>query len=193
MVLIKNCSKDYKHKRIPVSTQRYKDGGGMEKSVLDITDSLRHQKIGFTTSDSRDVEGTFVVKLCDQKVDSHFFNTKLPVNEDGHHIDKQLSYMNYKETVRKLHNTGWKKSYNTSADVSMIGYGCGVSMYPQFFVVDLYIYQMLPHPYLRYFSSGPGYQVLKQKWVLELANLAEIFVLERIESRIMGDDSRKKI
>ena len=49
-VLIKNCSKEYKHKRIPVSTQRYQDGGGMEKSVLDIRDSLRHQKLGLTAS-----------------------------------------------------------------------------------------------------------------------------------------------
>ena len=45
----------------------------MEKSVLDITDRLRHQKQGLTTSDVRDVEGTFVVKLRAQKVDSHFF------------------------------------------------------------------------------------------------------------------------
>ena len=43
MVLIKHCSKEYKHKWIPVSTQRYKDGWGMEKSLLDMTDSLRHQ------------------------------------------------------------------------------------------------------------------------------------------------------
>ena len=28
-VLIKNCSKEYKHKRVPVSTQIYKDGGGV--------------------------------------------------------------------------------------------------------------------------------------------------------------------
>ena len=67
--------------------------------------------------------------------------------------------MNYKETLRKLHNTGWKNSYHTSADVSMLGYGCGVSMYPQFFVEDLDIYQMLPLPYLRSFSGGPGDQV----------------------------------
>ena len=39
-VLIKNCSKEYKHKRTPVSTQRYQDGGGMEKPVLDVTDSI---------------------------------------------------------------------------------------------------------------------------------------------------------
>ena len=44
----------------------------MEKSVLDITDSLRHKKHILTTSDVRDDEGTFVVKLHAQKVDSHF-------------------------------------------------------------------------------------------------------------------------
>ena len=44
--------------------------------------------------------------------------------------------MNYKETLRKFLNTGWKNSYHTSADVPMLGYGCDVSMYPQFFVED---------------------------------------------------------
>ena len=72
-VLIKNSSKEFKHKRIHVSTQRYKDGGGMEKSVLDLKDSLRHQKLGLTTSESRDVQGIFVVELRAQKTYSHFF------------------------------------------------------------------------------------------------------------------------
>ena len=44
--------------------------------------------------------------------------------------------MKYKKTVRKFHDTGWKNSYHTSADVSMLSYGCGVSQYPQFFVED---------------------------------------------------------
>ena len=74
-VLIKKNSKEYKQKRIPVSTQRHKDGGAMDKSVLDMTDSLRHQKLGLTTSESRDVQGIFVVKLRAQKVDSHFLHT----------------------------------------------------------------------------------------------------------------------
>ena len=59
----------------------------------------------------------------------------------------------------------------------MLGYGCGVSMYPQFFVEDLNIYQILPRPYFRSFDGGPAYQVLKQKLVLDLENLAETFVL----------------
>ena len=79
---------------MPVSKQRYKDGGAMEKSVLDMTDSLRHQKLGLTTSESRDVQGIYVVKLCAQKTDSHYFYTQLPLNEDGNNLDKQLSFRN---------------------------------------------------------------------------------------------------
>ena len=73
----------------------------------------------------------------------------------------------------------------------MLGYGCGVSMYPQFFVKDLDLYQMLPRPYLIYFDGGPR-DKLQKKWVLDLANRAETFVLESIESRIMSDDSKEK-
>ena len=69
-VLIKHCFE--RKKRIPVSTQRYQDGGGMEKSVFDVTDIIRHQKLGLTTSESIYVEGMFVVKLRAQKTESHF-------------------------------------------------------------------------------------------------------------------------
>ena len=58
--------------------------------------------------------------------------------------------------MRKFHDIGSKNSYHTFDDVSMLGYGCGVSQYPKFFVKDLDIYHMLPHPYLRYFDGGPG-------------------------------------
>ena len=51
---------------------------------------------------------------------------------------------------------------------------------------------MLSRPYIRYFDGKPSDQVLKQKWVWDLANRAETFVLESIESRIMSDDSKKK-
>ena len=54
-----------------------------------------------------------------------------------------------------------KNCYHTSADFSMFGYGCGVSQYPQFFVEDLDIYQMLPRPYLRSFDGGPRDKLFK--------------------------------
>ena len=74
----------------------------------------------------------------------------------------------------------------------MIGYGCGVSMYPQLSVEVLKIYQILPRPYMRYFDGVPADQVFKKKWLLDLANIAETFFLERIESMIMSDYSREK-
>ena len=40
---------------------------------------------------------------------------------------------------------------------------------------------------MRYFDGEPDDQVLKQKWVLDLANRADTFVLESIESRIISD------
>ena len=70
--------------------------------------------------------------------------------------------MNYKKTVKKLHDTGWKNSYHTSDDVSMLGSGCGVSQYPQFFVEDLDIYQMLPRPFLISFYGCPGDKLMKK-------------------------------
>ena len=105
-VLIKNCSKEYKHKMITVSTKRYQDGGGTKKSLLDVTYSIRHKKLVLTTSESIDVQGMFFVKLHSQNTESQFFNTQLPLNEYGKNIDKQLSFSNFKITVRKLHDCG---------------------------------------------------------------------------------------
>ena len=130
--------------------------------MLDITDILRHKKQGLTTSDVRNIEGIFVVKLHAHKIDSHFFYTQLPLNEDDKKFEEQLSYMNYNKIVIKLHDTGWKKIYHTSDDVSMFGYGCGVSHYPQFFVEDLDMYQVLPRPYLRSLDGGPGDNLIEK-------------------------------
>ena len=72
-------------------------------------------------------------------------------------------------------------------DVAILDYGYGVSMYPQFFDKDSKTFQMLPRPYIRSFDGQSSDEVLKQKWVLDLANRAETFVLESIESRMMSD------
>ena len=56
----------------------------------------------------------------------------------------------------------WKNRYFTSADVSMLGYGCGVSQYPQFYVKDLDMYQVLPRPFIGYFDGFPGEKSIKK-------------------------------
>ena len=42
----------------------------------------------------------------------------------------------------------------------MIGYGCGVSQYLQFYNKYLDMYQVLPRPCLGYFDGGPGYKLI---------------------------------
>ena len=59
-----------------------------------------------------------------------------------------MSLDNFKMTVRKLHDCGWKNGSHKSDDVAMLGYGCGVSMYPQFYEKDSKIFHMLPRPYI---------------------------------------------
>ena len=71
-VLIKNFSREFTKKRIPLSTQKYKDGGVMEESVFDSTLKIRSQKIEMTTTEITDVAGTFFVKLSGLKTDNHF-------------------------------------------------------------------------------------------------------------------------
>ena len=106
----------------------------MEKSVFDITESTRHQKQVLTTSDVRDIEGTFVVKLRGKNIDAHFFYAQLPLNEDDNNFEEKLNDINYRKKVKKLHDAGRKNSYFTSSDVSILVYGYGVSQYPQFYV-----------------------------------------------------------
>ena len=68
-IISKNIEKKTNHNIqfcIPISTQRYKVGGATEKSVLYITDILRHKKQVSKTSNVREIEGMFVVKLRGQ-------------------------------------------------------------------------------------------------------------------------------
>ena len=80
-------------------------------------------------------------------------------------VTMSVMYYNYKKTVKKSHDTGWKNSYHTSADVFMLGYGCAVSQYLQVFVEDLDMYQVLPRLYLISFDGFPGYKLIKKRVV----------------------------
>ena len=87
----------------------------------------------------------------------------MPLNEGGNDLNNQLSLDNFNMTVRKLHDCGWKNSYHKYTDVSMLGYGCVVSTYPQFYDKDLKSFHMLPRPYIRSFDGQCYDQVLKKE------------------------------
>ena len=42
-----------------------------------------------TTIYVRDIDGNFVVKLRGMKIENHFLNTKLPLNEDDNNFEEQ--------------------------------------------------------------------------------------------------------
>ena len=73
--MIKNCSKEYKQKRIPISTQKYKDGGVMEKFLLDLTIKVINQEKVMTTTEVQYVVGSFAVKLRDLNVSNFLYTT----------------------------------------------------------------------------------------------------------------------
>ena len=50
-------------KEIPISTQKYKDGGVTEKSVLYFTIKIRKQKNGMTTTEVKNFVVTFFANL----------------------------------------------------------------------------------------------------------------------------------
>ena len=128
----------------------------MEKSVFDITASARHQKKRIDNIRCNGYWSKFCCEVTCSEYWCPFFNTQLPLNKDDKNPEEQLYDINYNKTVKKLHDAGWKTNYFISADVYMLGYGCCVSQYPQFFVKYLDIYQVLPSPYLVSFDGGSG-------------------------------------
>ena len=78
------------------------------------------------------------------------------MNEGDKIFEETFNDINYRKTVKKLHDAGLKNSCFTSTDVYMLGYGCGVSQYPQFYVNNLYMYQVLPRPHIGSLYDFPG-------------------------------------
>ena len=96
----------------------------------------------------------------------------------------------YEYDLYFLHDFGWKNTSHISADVAMLGYGCGVSVYPHFFYdKKMNSFHMSPRPYIRSFDGQCSDLILKKEWVLNLAKGTETFVLEKIDLMIMSEVS----
>ena len=73
-----------------------------------------------------------------------------------------LDEVNYRTTVQTMNKLGCKAEYFNSYDVSMLGHGCGVSQYPQFYDTNKKNFQMLPRPYVGSYSGEKGHQFLQK-------------------------------
>ena len=87
-----------------------------------------------------------------------FFNNN--ISEFGGNLEGMLDEGNYRSTVQNMHKIDCKAQYFKSADVSMLGHGCGVSQYPQFYYTNNNKIQMLPRPYVRSCSGEKDHQIL---------------------------------
>ena len=61
----------------------------------------------------------------------------------------------------------------------MLGHGCGVSQYPQFYDTNKKI-RMLPRPYVGSYSGEKGRQILQQPWIIASAKSIETFIIVSI-------------
>ena len=77
-------------------------------------------------------------------------------SEFARNLEGILDEGTYKTTMQNMHNLGWKAQFFKSTDVSMLGCGCGVSQYPQFYDRIKSIYQMLTCPYVGSYSGEKG-------------------------------------
>ena len=55
------------------------------------------------------------------------------ISEFPGNLEGILDEGTYKTTMQNMQNIGWNKQFFKSADVLMLGHGCGVSQYPQFY------------------------------------------------------------
>ena len=73
-----------------------------------------------TETDVNYFVGAFAVELHGVEAENHFKNKQLPLNDNENNFDEIFYNKNYKKTVRKLHDAGWKNSYFIYADVDML-------------------------------------------------------------------------
>ena len=69
-----------------------------------------------------------------------------------------------------MHKLGWKAKFFKSADVSMLGHGCGVSQYPNFNDrIKKYIYNVTTSICGKLFRWKGSPNFLQEPWIIALA------------------------
>ena len=77
-----------------------------------------------------------------------------------------------------MHQIGWKADYSKSDYVSILGHGCRVSQFSQFY--DRVFNQILPRPYVGCYQVEKGNLFFKEKCIVGLAKSVGIFVMVSI-------------
>ena len=106
----------------------------MEETVHDITTKIRQRKQSMAWMNKEEVEGSFNLTKHGNNTMQTFFNNN--ISEFGGNLEGMLDGVNCRTIVQTMHKFGCKSQYFKSADVSMLGHGCCVSQYPQFYYTN---------------------------------------------------------
>ena len=83
------------------------------------------------STDKDEVEGSLNLKISRNNIMHDLFYSNI-YEFDGN-LQGMLSEGTCKTTIHNMHKLDWKEQFFNSADVSMLGYGCRVSLCPQFY------------------------------------------------------------
>ena len=131
----------------------------MEETVHDLTTKMRQREKLMTWTNKEKVEGSLNLTKPGNNTMHTFFNNN--ISEFSENLEGMLDEGKYRSSVQNMHKNGWKAQYFKYSDVSMLGHGCGVSQYPQFYDTNKNIYQMLPRPYVVSYSGQKGHKILQ--------------------------------
>ena len=87
-------------------------------------------------------------------------------------LEGKIEEGTYKTTIHNIHKLIRKAQWFKYADVSMLGHGCGVSQYPQFYD-RIEKNQIWPRPYVGSYSGEKGHQFLHKLRILALSKSVE--------------------
>ena len=99
--------------------------------MYDFTTKIRQRKKSMTTTDKDEVYGSYNLKTSRHNIMYTFFYSNL--SEFAGNLEGIIDEGTYKTSIQNMHKLDLKANFFNSFDVSMLGYGCGVSQYPQFY------------------------------------------------------------
>ena len=131
-----------------------------------------------TSTDKEYFEGSFNLKTSINKtMHTLFYST---ISEFVGNLEVILDYGTCKTNIQNIHKLGWKAPLFKLGDVLMLGHGCGVSQYTQFYDRIKYRYQMSPRLYVGSYSGKNGHQFLQEPWILALSKSVKTFIMVSI-------------